>query len=366
MKSSLLLRLLLGCYFPFLLLLCLFMAYLEYLLVMAALQMVCVWTIVWPLVLLLGLTLLQILVSLPVLLIRLPDTGDFEVQLPRQFLEPIYRLLADLARSQDLRLPHDIRIGADTVAHVYEDGAGQRILVVGGMALAAFSQQALAGVLAHELAHFTSGDTRLTRRAQRGWWMMAVLEQHFQERPSTRFNPLFWLIYLYHYLFRLAWAANSRQQELAADQHLVRHVGPELAASALLHVTVSDRLPWVKLSNIIKTHVANNQPLDAVFAEQVKRARATDAAEWQEACASELKKKTKAMDSHPCLRERLKAMGISPKRAIKLMLDQSGPAAKDLFPAWEAIEKVLTEEIVAAYREVYLIKQDMAQIMRRL
>ncbi len=35
--------------------------------------------------------------------------------------------------------------------------------------------------------------------------------------------------------------------------------------------------------------------------------------------------------------ERLKAMGISPKRAIKLMLDQSGPAAKDLFPAWEAI-----------------------------
>src|SRR5262249_31294119 len=118
---------------------------------------------------------------------------------------------------------------------------------------AAFSQETLAGVVAHELAHFTAGDTRLSRRAARRMLVMALLEHRFRVQRGTHFNPLVWLIRLYHLLFEMVWAAQSRAQEFAADRHQVQHAGKKAAAAALLFVTVTERLPWVRLSNIAKS-----------------------------------------------------------------------------------------------------------------
>jgi len=36
--------------------------------------------------------------------------------------------------------------------------------IIGGVAVATFTQKALAGIIAHELAHFAAGDTRLARQ----------------------------------------------------------------------------------------------------------------------------------------------------------------------------------------------------------
>ena len=64
------------------------------------------------------------------------------------------------------------------------------------------------------------------------------------------------------------------------------------------------------------------------------------------------------------LRDRLKAMGMSPKKCFKLLLRaQSDSPARALFPAWRSIERVLTEQLVQAYREDYLAKREMAQIV---
>lgn len=65
-----LLRLLLGLYLPFLLAPCGLMGWLIVLIVQAVLNLTCVATVAWPLVALLGLTLLQVLWSLPVLFAR--------------------------------------------------------------------------------------------------------------------------------------------------------------------------------------------------------------------------------------------------------------------------------------------------------
>src|SRR5262249_27091577 len=118
-----------------------------------------------------------------------------------------------------------------------------------------------------------------------------------------------WPLRLYHLAFRLAHAAHSRRQEYAADAYAVRQAGKEAAAAALIYLEVTERLPWSRLENIVKGCVANNQPLDSVFAEQVRLARATRPYEWEDACRKVLRVKTGRFDSHPALKERLAAGG---------------------------------------------------------
>jgi Zn-dependent protease with chaperone function len=357
------LRLLLWLYIPFLLLLCLFMAAMVALLLGAFTEWMCPLVFVAPLIGVLGLTLVQVLWSMRVLLSRPADQPRWEIGVAAEALEPALAWVAGIARKQGLWEPHEIRFAPDTIAHVYEDRHGRRILVLGGQIVAALSQEALAGVIAHELAHFTAGDTKLGRKAARRVGLMLQQEQDFRNRPATQLNPLVWLIRLYHWLFLLAWAAESRRQEYAADRHLVEQAGKDTAAVALLHITITDRLPWARLDSIAKSHAANNEPIDQIFAEHWRRARSIGPDEWDEACRKELKCKTRLFDTHPALRERLKAMGISAKRALKLLCRPQGPPARDLFPDWPLIEKVLTSELIAAYRELYWAKREMAQIM---
>src|SRR5262245_4937650 len=118
------LRLLLWLYIPFLLGLGALMGWLGYLLVQATITHTCVIAAAAPLILLLAVTLLQLLWALSCVLTRLPDPVEIHVRLPSKLLEPIYGFVADIAQKQQLLRPHEIRIGAETVAHVYEDGAG--------------------------------------------------------------------------------------------------------------------------------------------------------------------------------------------------------------------------------------------------
>jgi Zn-dependent protease with chaperone function len=286
-----------------------------------------------------------------------------ELRLPRRQLRELIELVEDVARQRGLQPPAEIRLGADTVAHVYEDRPGHAILVIGGVAVAAFPQQALAGIIAHELAHFTFGDTRISRRGSRRALAMALLEYKFSERRISYLNPLVWLTLLYHLFYRLAWAAHSRAREYAADQHEVQLVGKHVGAAALIHATVTEYLPWARLSAIIESCLATNQPLERVFAEQARLARETSKDDWQEACRKALKQKAGLFDSHPGLKDRLAAMGVSWRKALQLALDQSGPPARDLFADWDVIERELTERLVAPFREYYLAKMEVAQII---
>jgi Zn-dependent protease with chaperone function len=339
------------------------MVWLLQLLWQACTHFTCMILVILPVGFLLLVTLLQVVGSLAGMLKRPAEDRGFEIRLPVSELEPVLRLAAETARKQSLRMPDEIRIAADTVAHVYEDRTGKRVLVLGGMAIAAFTQETLAAVIAHELAHFTAGDTRLTRQASGFWRVGMSLEVQIHEHPGSSLNPLVWLIRLYHRLFVLVWAANSRQQEFDADRHQLQHAGKEAAASALLFTTVTQRLPWARLSNILKSHVATNEPIDQLFSEQMHRAETTPPYEWEEACRGALNVKTDYLDSHPCLKERLKAMGVTTRKAFRLIQKQHGPPARDLFPAWKAIEKLLTNQLIAVYREEYRIKREMAQII---
>jgi len=363
-SSSLLHHLLLRLYYPFLLLVGLVMAGLIAYLTTFLGQRGLLRPVLIMGILLLGLTVLQVLWaacfvwSLPVF------SNEMELRLPRKQNPVLYEYVEQIAEERQLLGPDAIRLAPDTIAHVYEEQDGKKILVLGGLAIAALTQEALAGVIAHELAHFAGGDTRLSRRGFRRLLIIAVLESRFHGQAAAYLNPLLWLVRLYHFSYRLAWAAHSRAQEYAADRHTVAQVGKYAAGAALIYLTVPERLPWVRLSSIAETCAATDQPMDKIFAEQHRLAKAVTPVEWEEALRKELKERTTLFDSHPCLKERLAALGVSPRKALQAALDQAGPQALALLPQWEKLEKELTCRLMIAYREQHFAKMELWQMIR--
>jgi len=351
--TSLFLRILLWMYLPFLLLICGVMGWIIFLLAQATSRLNLLLASSAPVIVLLGFTILQVLWALRGLFSRCSETQEMEVCVPSRLLKPVHSWLEEISRRHNLWLPDNVRFGAETIAHVYEDDTGKRVLVLGGAALAARSQAALGGVIAHELAHFTAGDTRLSRKAIRRVQVMALLEYNFASQPGSFLNPLAWFVRLYHVVFGLVWAAHSRQQEFAADRWLLEHVGGDTAAQALLHLAATERLPWVRLANIAKAHVAANDPIEHLFAEHWRRAQSISADDWEQACRKELKRKTGFWDTHPSLKDRPGALGVSSRHALRLVRDQQSPRARELFPEWPKIEKLLTEKLLAVFLEEY-------------
>jgi Zn-dependent protease with chaperone function len=309
-----------------------------------------------------GATLLQVLAAVRAAQGGSSPESGLEIRVSLGSAPGLFQLTGQIAAERKLRTPDEIRISADSVAHVYEDDHGREVLVIGAMVIAAFTREALAGVIAHELAHFAAGDTRRSRRGFKRLVVMAYLDDYFASRWATNINPIVWLIRAYHLGYRLLWAWQSRQQEFAADRQDVTVAGKEVAAAALIHITVMERLPWVRLSSVAQSYVASNMPIEQLFAEQAARARSVESFEWEDALGKELKKKQGRFDSHPCLRDRLKAIDISPKKALKLALRASGPPATALFADWRILERELTVRLVHLVQQIQAAKMEMAQI----
>jgi Zn-dependent protease with chaperone function len=314
----------------------------------------------------LGLTVLHVVWGLRALFHVPNEKDDLEFQLPKQWQRGLTDLVRRVADERGLPAPDVIRLHAADVAKVYEDRRGRTVLVIGGVAVAALSQRALAGIIAHELGHSGGGDTALSRVASRWHRVMAQLERQFWGRNWYRLNPLAWVIRLYHFVYVLFWYANMRQQEYAADRHEVEHVGKEKAAAALVLVTLLHEMEWAALGAVAEACVETNQPLEGIFAEQVRRIRVAGPSDWEAALRKARRAFTGWYDSHPCLADRLKALRVSPKKALRLAMDLSGTPATELFANWPVVEKFLTDRIMDIVRENYLARQEYEAIAQAI
>ncbi len=351
-SSGFRLRFLLAAYYPFLLLLLVLLGWLIYLLIRFTMTHAGGWWIaMWPLAWL-GVTVFQLARVMPVWFLPPFDPTHLEMRLPSAFLEPIYRLVADIVRQRKLSMPHDVRLTPNPGAWVYENQAQERILVLGGLLISSMTQAALSGIIAHELGHFSAGDTRTTRRAAQRAQTMACLEALCCGRASMFFNPVIWLMRLYHLGFNLVFLAHSREQEFAADQQALRQAGSDEVAGTLLLLATLDCLPSLRLDNIAKEFAARREPLPDIFAEQQRRAGKIEHLDWEDACKKALKKKTTRWDSHPALRDRLKALGVSTKNATDLLFArQSGPPRPRSLPRLARAGKA--DERTMAYRHAH-------------
>jgi Zn-dependent protease with chaperone function len=328
---------------------------------------------------LLVLTLAHLLLAFRVLFMKLRDFHDpMELRVSREMAPKLYAWVEAIATERDLPAPDEIRVSADTVAHVYERVNGRSVLVLGAMAVRALPQPALAGVVAHELAHIEAGDTALGRQAWRCHLIMQQLEDAFHLESGFRLgrprgdweqvrydleakaavcNPGIWAVRLYHIIYSVAHAAHSRVCEFAADREEVKQAGAETAAQALILLTVGEQMPWTRLSSMAEGWALRGDQPALLFDEQARAVRSIGPDQWQDAIRKELKRATGAFDSHPGLRDRLEALGVSPKRALRLTPELSGPPSHLLFErSWSKLEKELAHRLLAPYHEANLAK----------
>src|SRR5262245_45786534 len=223
---------------------------------------------------LLILTSVHIVVGLFALFQRVDEKDVFEIELPDKGQRGLAKLVERVASERGLDSPDVIRLHAESLAHVYLDRHGNTILAIGGTLIAMLPQQALAGVIAHELSHFTAGDAKRSRTAQHWHRVMLNLEARFLTQRWAVWNPVVWLIRLYHHVYFRLHFASQRCQEFLADSYEVDHVGEEVAATTLVLIHVLEHMPWANLANMAEQMAMANYRVDYFFEEQVRRLRA--------------------------------------------------------------------------------------------
>jgi Zn-dependent protease with chaperone function len=316
------------------------------------------------------LTSAHIVVGLFALFRRVDEKDEFEVELPDRRQAGLVKLVEQVASERGLDIPDVIRLHAQSPAHIYMDPDGQSVLVIGGTMIAVFPQRALAGVIAHELSHLTAGDIRRSRRAWHWHCVMANLEARFLTRNWAVWNPLVWLIRLYHLVYIRLYFASQRCEEFLADSYEVDHVGEEVSATTTVLLHVLHHMPWANSVNMAHQMAMANHRIDDFYAEQAKRLRLASKSEWEEALRQALREETEPYATHPCLKDRLRPLGVKARDVLPLAMNLTGEPGTALFNDWPAVEKRLTKKLLAFTRVHVLGRQqeieDIAAIMKTL
>ena len=204
-------------------------------------------------------------------------------------------------------------------------------LAIGMPLLQALPEEELPAILAHEIAHLNGGHGRLGIWIGRQLASYQYLEQHLQGRRYRRLGA--WALYpLVRWYLPFLYAINfalRRQHEYDADRFAAEFAGEETARRALVRIALLSQ--WHHLvrnpalseaanaGRPVPTHIFDAYP--AQLAADITPARAR---EWLELA---LRVETDFSDSHPALRDRLKAIGGPAEAGTPIDWDPTGPKA---------------------------------------
>lgn len=170
------------------------------------------------------------------------DSGQWLEQ-QSELLEPEPELAAAVDRVCErvqATPPDELRLSCDQHCYVVEQRSfalrtrRRRILVMGMPQMLTMTVGEVQVILAHELAHFRSGDTTLTvflfRLAETARRQASQLGQ----QRLWMLDPAYWYFRIFHHLFQWTSAPWRRTHELLADRASALAFGGELAAHTLL------------------------------------------------------------------------------------------------------------------------------------
>lgn len=231
----------------------------------------------------------------------------------------LFALLDELRTELDCAPFHRVLIGGDLNASVNQTprlgifGWHRNYLLLGLPLMECLSPEEFRAVLAHEFAHSSRGHGRFGNwlyRVRRTWEQ--VFEQMARRRTRwgavlTKFLDWFWPQFNGH-AFVLA-----RANEYVADACAVRLAGPEVAARMLVRLPINSLLLsekfWPEVLGRAKE--AEQPPTDVMAQLQAAVRRGPtdeDAIRWLHMA---LRLETNNADTHPCLKDRLRAMGCA-------------------------------------------------------
>ncbi len=259
--------------------------------------------------------------ALKALWVRLPPPEGYELR--RDDAPALFALIDDLRRKLRSSRFHRVLItgefnaGVTQVPRLGVLGLHRNYLTIGLPLMKAMTTDQFRAVLAHEFGHLAGGHGRMSNWIYRLRMTWARLLHELEQRSSMGsflFKPFFdWYApYFNAYSFPLA-----RANEYEADAAAARLVSPRVAAEALTAVEVvaiylGERY-WPGIHNKADDVP---QPSFAPYSEMgqgLATGIAQDSARaWLDQA---LAKPTGVEDTHPCLADRLKAIGEPPRLA---------------------------------------------------
>lgn len=193
-------------------------------------------------------------------------------------------------------------------------GGTKNYLILGLPLMQALSPTEFKAVLAHEFGHLSGAHGQFGAwiyRLREGWTRLLDALQQNEHWGSLLFTKFFrW----YAPLFSAYSFVQARQQEYEADRVAVEAVGSASAASALLRVNVQgDFIEQTFWPSVFKRADRDPTPTVSPFSmlgfALKQQTPATAAERW---LSSSLSRRTGYDDTHPCLSDRLRAMGVAP------------------------------------------------------
>ncbi|MDZ8133780.1 MAG: M48 family metallopeptidase [Nostoc sp. DedQUE04] len=244
-----------------------------------------------------------------------PPTG---LPLQSKDVPNLYSLINEISsklkapRFHHILLTNDFNAGVVQIPRLGLLGWQQNYLIVGLPLMLALPPEQFRAVLAHELGHLSGNHSRFSGwiYRQRATWYRIVtgfrqsgneISWLIFERFLTWYTPFF-----YAYSFVLA-----RMNEYEADRCAVDITGDQNAAKALISLEVKarflERYFWSSIYKQVETEIeppkmsytAMQQALSQKLHEEITSTYLTEA----------LTDKTNNSDTHPCLTDRLKALG---------------------------------------------------------
>jgi len=191
-------------------------------------------------------------------------------------------------------------------------GWNRSVLMLGLPLMLSLSSEQFKSVLAHELGHLSKADTRFGAwiyRVRMTWRRLLTSLIENEQFGTGLFRKFFmW----YFPRFDAYTFVMGRQEEYVADRHAAEATSPQIAAEALIHIHIKGAYYHKEFGDTLRRHAAESgsvpTPLWWYFG-QIRQLSYQRQAEILTAC---LKEETGVEDTHPCLRDRLHALGVQP------------------------------------------------------
>ena len=238
----------------------------------------------------------------------------------RQECPELFAALDDIHRRLRSARPHEVLVSADLNACVVQIprlgvfGWQKKYLVMGLPLMQALAPEECRSVLAHEFAHLSRNHARFGAwiyRIRRTW--EGVFEQLARQR-SADFGVLSGFLKWYWPRFNARAFVLARANEYEADACAAELTSAGAAASALMRIRVlAEQFEESFWPSIYKQANEKPEPPEGVFAAGGQMLRAgpgtDETARWLK---QSFLVPTNNLDTHPCLKERLRALGALP------------------------------------------------------
>jgi Zn-dependent protease with chaperone function len=228
------------------------------------------------------------------------------------------RMVEEMRREVGCRTLDAVLVVSTCNASAFQAGGRWRqrnVLLIGYPLLVVLSPDQLKAVVAHELAHFANGDSRLAGlvyRTRASWFRLV---QVLDERGTT---PIFirWVLSAYLPRLQAGSAEVARAHEYFADRTAASVSGPRAAAEALCTNAVMGELLetkfWPSVAETAGIADAPPRPFTSLGAATLLDNTAANGAVLEGLLAAP----THRYDTHPSLSERLSALRETPHAPV--------------------------------------------------